>query len=257
MADTSMSYSKVLCFTKQTYQSLDSDYKVLYSSIYTVLFYIEQRSKFTDGAQNFFNILKRVQNFPNRKVQRIATEVLQRNGYFAHQENVLVGILGCNRKEIREMGVETVLSILSNAANTTEDEFRKFVIPKLNLQAHIFYEMSNINGDDVQVPPLLKGLSEENVNNFIIFPLTLNHPCHNQTAESHVKLVTEASAVVSTFEKRDGQIRQKITSRKLMKKFDTKNNLILNLDIFVLGFYWEKIFLYYLNYLFTTTKIIV
>ena len=66
-----------------------------------------------------------------------------------------------------------------------------------------------------------------------------------------MKLVTEASAVMSTFEKRDGQIRQKITSRKLMKKFDTKNNLILNLDIFVLGFYWEKIFLYYLNYLFT------
>ena len=101
-------------------------------------FYIKQRSKFTDGAQNFFNILKRVQNFPNRKVQRIATEVLQRNGYFAHQENVLVGRLGCNRKEIREMGVETVLSILSNAANTTEDEVRKFVITQIEFTSSYF-----------------------------------------------------------------------------------------------------------------------
>ena len=63
--------------------------------------------------------------------------VLQRNGYFAHQENVLVGMIGCNRNEIREMGVKTALSIPSNAANTTE-EVRKFVIPKLNLKAHNF-----------------------------------------------------------------------------------------------------------------------
>ena len=45
---------------------------------------------------------------------------------------------------------------------------------------------------------------------------------HNQCVERHVKMVTEAAAQVEGFERRDGLIRQKIKSRKLLKKFDTK-----------------------------------
>ena len=52
--------------------------------------------------------------------------------------------------------------------------------------------------------------------------LILEHPCHNQAVERHIKLVTEASAAVTGFEKRDGLIRQKIRSRRLMKAFNTK-----------------------------------
>ena len=55
-----------------------------------------------------------------------------------------------------------------------------------------------------------------------IRPLQLDHPCHNQCVERHVKMVTEAAAQVERFERRDGLIRQKIKSRKLLKKFDTK-----------------------------------
>ena len=50
----------------------------------------------------------------------------------------------------------------------------------------------------------------------------LHHPCHNQSVERHVKLVTEASAQVEGFARRDGIIRQKIKSRKLLKTFNTK-----------------------------------
>ena len=46
--------------------------------------------------------------------------------------------------------------------------------------------------------------------------------CHNQSVERHVKMVTEAAAQVEGFERRDGLIRQKIKSRKLLKKFGTK-----------------------------------
>ena len=52
--------------------------------------------------------------------------------------------------------------------------------------------------------------------------MQLDHPCHNQCVERHVKTVTEAAAQVEGFERRDGLIRQKIKSRKLLKKFDTK-----------------------------------
>ena len=57
-------------------------------------------------------------------------------------------------------------------------------------------------------------------------PLILFHPCHNQTVERHVKLVTEASALVSGFQRRDGLIRRKIKYRKLKKKLDKRTRLL-------------------------------
>ena len=53
-------------------------------------------------------------------------------------------------------------------------------------------------------------------------PLKVSHPCHNQAVEHHIKLVSEASSVTTGFASRDGLIRQRIKSRHLMKRFDTK-----------------------------------
>jgi len=65
-------------------------------------------------------------------------------------------------------------------------------------------------------------LTNDSIEDCRVKPLLLYHPCHNQTVERHVKLVTEASAQAAGFERQDGVIRQKIKSRSLMKKFDTK-----------------------------------
>ena len=48
-------------------------------------------------------------------------------------------------------------------------------------------------------------------------------PCHTQALERHIKLVTEASAVVVGVKKRDGFIRTTLQSRKQMPKFETKS----------------------------------
>jgi len=56
--------------------------------------------------------------------------------------------------------------------------------------------------------------------------LVLQHPCHNQAVERHIKLVTEAASVVTGYEKRDGMILQKIQSRLLMSKFDSKQQFV-------------------------------
>ena len=59
-------------------------------------------------------------------------------------------------------------------------------------------------------------------------PLKLKHPCHNQKMQRHVKLVTEAAGAVAGFDRRDGLIRQRIRSRKLMKIFLYKASLSTN-----------------------------
>lgn len=52
--------------------------------------------------------------------------------------------------------------------------------------------------------------------------------CHTQPVERGVKMVTEASAIIADVDKRDGAIRAKILSRKLMPKFDSKKHFNVN-----------------------------
>ena len=53
----------------------------------------------------------------------------------------------------------------------------------------------------------------------------MEHLCHNQAVERHIKPVSEASAAVAGFKNRDELIRQKIRSRKQIKIFNTKQQL--------------------------------
>ena len=71
-------------------------------------------------------------------------------------------------------------------------------------------------------PTALKQLLNKEIEAFQQHKLNLEHPCHNQAVERHINLVSEASAAIAGFKNRDGLIRQKILSRKLMKTFNTK-----------------------------------
>ena len=185
-------------------------------------FQIKSNHKFTNGAPNFFSIMKRTLSFSNDEVKRTALDVLKRNAFFAHPENTLVAMLGHEETRIRKIGVDRVLT-LKDKVTKSNKEVRKFTMPTLNCDANEFFEMSDLKSDHVCIPLLLKDYSKIEIEQFVNSPLEVNHPCHNQTVERHVKLVTEASSMVSTFERRDGLIRQRISSRRLMKKFDSKN----------------------------------
>ena len=62
--------------------------------------------------------------------------------------------------------------------------------------------------------PALKHLLNKEIEAFQQHKLNLEHTCHNQAVERHIKLVSEASAAAAGFKSRDGPIRQKIRSRK-------------------------------------------
>ena len=51
------------------------------------------------------------------------------------------------------------------------------------------------------------------------------YPCHTQSVERGVKLVTEASAAVCGVNARDGFIRARLESRKVMPRFNTSRIL--------------------------------
>ena len=61
-----------------------------------------------DGAKNFFNIVNRITKLPNAQICTVALNVLQRNAYFAHPENVLLGMLGDNNENLQRLAVNKI-----------------------------------------------------------------------------------------------------------------------------------------------------
>ena len=205
---------------------------------------IKSNSQLTCGSRNLFNLVQKILKVPNEIIKETALKVVQRNGFFAHQENILIGMLGDNDEEIRMLGVNKVLSIrqklstgaLSNIDAMTESvneehssestcdtsaTVRSFDLPTINLAATSFDKMVDLNSWQHQ-PPAIGHLTDVYIKQCRVRPLTLHHPCHNQFVERHVKLVTEASAQVEGFARRDGIFCQKIKSRKHLKTFNTK-----------------------------------
>ncbi|CAH1099116.1 unnamed protein product [Psylliodes chrysocephalus] len=84
-------------------------------------------------------------------------------------------------------------------------------------------------------PPLTMGLPEEVLNDIVKNPATSmlfseikSYPCHTQAVEWAVKIVTEASAAVCGGDNRDGVIRAKLESHRIMPSFGSKQDYKLN-----------------------------
>ncbi|CAH1113072.1 unnamed protein product [Psylliodes chrysocephalus] len=64
---------------------------------------------------------------------------LYRNGYFAHPENILLAMLGDERKLVREQAVNTIME--SRLKNDSTEKLRSFNVPTLNMSAKDYTDM--------------------------------------------------------------------------------------------------------------------
>jgi len=169
-------------------------------------------------------MLKKILNFYDVNVQEIPLNVVLRNSYFAHPENILLATLGNDNEDICSMGISKVLCLRKNVKESIDSDkssIRLFEVPQLNLKAVSYYKLVD-EEIYLQQPPAIAHLTDAEIEDCKMIPLHLNHPWHNQAVERHVKMVTEASSEVAKYEGKDGLIKQKIKSRKLMKQCNTK-----------------------------------
>ena len=172
---------------------------------------IKHYSKLTRGSKNFFNLSQRIVSFQNQKVVEIALKVLLNNGFLAHPENILLGVFGDNDEDLWRMAVNKLCSLRLKGPNYSieNDNFeggfiepsslstectaiQKIFIPKINFKAKSFHKMVNSHFPDLHESPTTKQFSYEEINEFGLELLKLDHPCHNQDVKRRVKLVTEA-----------------------------------------------------------------
>ena len=78
------------------------------------------------------------------------------NGYFAHQENVLIAMVGNDYENVRSVGVAKALAPRKQVAEESAHNddclpapnnilIRLFGIPTLSLEANAYYELANFD----------------------------------------------------------------------------------------------------------------
>ena len=126
-------------------------------------FQIKSKHKLTDGLKNLFDLYKKIQNFSYLKVKNISLKVIERNGYFAHPENILLGMMADPDQSIRNAAVEKiVMHIRNHGAKATEliEEgsknmaIRRFEVTQITCKAQLYHNMANIDAEKIAEPSL-------------------------------------------------------------------------------------------------------
>ena len=183
-----------------------------------------------DGARHLFSIISRSRYLPE-ELKKVIDPVIDRNGYFAHSENLLIAMLGDDRKHIRELALRRILKCRSTKKN---DDVRIFRTNKLNFNCEDYVDLIDWQNIKITEPPLTMEISNEELTAMISsvpdgVPFE-KFPCHSQAVERCVKLVTEASAAVYGPEARDRFIRARIESREMLPQFNTKKQFLSVLE---------------------------
>ena len=184
-------------------------------------FQIKNKPSCKDGARHLFQTICK-SRYLSKKIKSVIDPVIQKNGYFAHPKNVLLSMLTDERKHIRELAMRRILR-----ARSEKYGVRKFAIPKINFEAEDYINLIDWQNTAVLEPPILTNTAVDNLEMFVAngeapvidFP---KYPCHTQSVERCIKLVTEASAAVCGLKARAGFIRVRLESRKIMPSFNTK-----------------------------------
>ncbi|KAK0055600.1 hypothetical protein Bpfe_014875 [Biomphalaria pfeifferi] len=128
------------------------------------------------------------------------------------------------KSEIRELALRR---IMKSRKQKRTSPVRSFCVPLINFEATSYIDMIDWQKTPITEPPIVMDIDDDTFLNMIREEDTprldfAHYPCHTQSVERHIKLVTEATRVVCGPEKRDGFIRARLESRSKMTKLDTK-----------------------------------
>ena len=135
---------------------------------------------------------------------------MKRNAYFAHSENILLEGLSAPDQKNRGDAISKTLQ-----AKRTGLLQHEFILPdKIDWDAANYLEVIEWLPEKISVPPILQFWSEEQIKEGFEGPLQIpEYPCHNQSVERGVRLVSEASGQVYGYKERQGYILNTLASK--------------------------------------------
>lgn len=123
-----------------------------------IWFHIKLKPSCVNGSKHFWRLIK-FSHYLYEQHLKIIDPVIQRNGYYAHPENMLICMLSDERQQVRELGLRRLLKARLENMNGV----RKFVIPKLNFHDEDFIDMIKWTDITITEHPLTKYITDEDL----------------------------------------------------------------------------------------------
>lgn len=194
-----------------------------------VMFDIKYKSSVVYRPVHLAKMIKLSRTLP-RNYLNIVQSSIQRNGYYAHPEHIIMAMANDNDENIRRMAWIKVIAARSE--ENRNKPLRKFQVPEINFECENYTSMTDVPA--AVDPPILRDVEVNQLNlDFLASKPILKHeigknlknmPVHTQAVERCVKLVTEASKSVCGENLRDGHIANTLASRSVMKSFYAKSD---------------------------------
>ena len=183
------------------------------------------------GAIHFHYLVELAQDL-EAGTKAIVQKVLCDNPYFAHPENVVIALLADQREEVRRRGVLYIMKAREDFDQ--ESHPRQFFPPKINLEAESYWHLVNWEQEQSTEPPLTMKMSKDEILRGLEEPIVLpNYPCHTQSVERTVPVVTESCLQKVGYTGRHQWILSTMESRGLVHSFNSKKDdmpCVLNND---------------------------
>ena len=168
------------------------------------------------------------------EVQNIVKPVVQRNAYFADPALLLCSMLESEDNTLRHKAVSIIQQIKSKPQTPPRAHvlkgIRKHVNPTLQWGSRNWWEIIELEKARIDEPRILERITNDELENMLQTPACFpKYPCHSQSVERAVKLVSTAAKKVYVEERRHSFILAVCQSRKDRKPFETKKQYSYNI----------------------------
>ena len=92
----------------------------------------------TDGGRHFHELIQR-SRFLKAEIRKQVDAAIQRNAYFAHEENLLLTMLVDDRASIRQLALRRILA--ARKYRSQNCSMRLFKVPRVNFQAEQYIDL--------------------------------------------------------------------------------------------------------------------
>ncbi|KAF0293072.1 hypothetical protein FJT64_009039 [Amphibalanus amphitrite] len=160
---------------------------------------IKHKPDLVEAPRHLFDQLQRQRQHMGGPDLQTVQGSLCGNALMAHPENVVLGMLGDERRDVRARAVQMVREARARRQPGPVRQFR-VQSASVNVSAHQYTELVDVTMyarvADVE-PPCVRFLSDGDLEALVDEPLRTRVPCHTQSTERAVKLTTQSSGAVA------------------------------------------------------------
>ena len=161
-------------------------------------FQIKRNHTISQAPVHVFDTLSKCQRLPSQ-VRKNEIPVIQRNAFGAHHESILVAMESGTNLNHNELAWRRILR--SREQSVSDGRIRQLRVPKLNINANSYINLIDWTDTTISEPSFTYSVTTNEIKKMIDSKVFSEFkipefPCHIQSVERHIKLVTEASSLV-------------------------------------------------------------